>query len=158
MHFLPPVTQSLWACHCVRRHSGWWWGHRCHLLPSGHQDLLCTSWPRLLECKEAKLHHCRLYFHQIVHQRSTLNFFRTWLFLLLNDSQKWLIYIKWKTFHWSKHTNHLKLTFHISTYSVILSASLPVWWLQVWFVWAGLRVLVWLVAQRPPCEQSNLLV
>lgn len=77
---------------------------------------------------------------------------------LLNDSQKWLIYIKWKTFQWSKHTNHLKLTFHISTYSVILSAYLPVWWLQVWFVWAGLRVLVWLMAQRPPCEQSNLLV
>lgn len=51
---LPPVTQSLWACHSIRRQSGRWWGHWCHLLPSGHQDLLCTIGPGLLNCKQEK--------------------------------------------------------------------------------------------------------
>lgn len=42
--------------------------------------------------------------------------------------------------------------------SPMLTTPLPVWWLQVWFVWAGWGVLEWPEAQKPPFWQSSLLV
>lgn len=40
----------------------------------------------------------------------------------------------------------------------ILATFLPVWWLQVWFAGAEWGELEWPEAQKPPFEQSNLLV
>lgn len=49
---LPPINQSLWSHHSVR--SRWRWGHWCDLLPSRHQDLLCTVGPGLFICQKKK--------------------------------------------------------------------------------------------------------
>lgn len=40
----------------------------------------------------------------------------------------------------------------------ILCPFLPVWWLQAWFAGAEWGELEWPEAQKPPFEQSNLLV